>query len=59
MKYAKAIYAGIMGFVTTVVQAMVDGGIHDVTDQQWGFALIAGLTLGGGVAGLTNKNGGK
>lgn len=54
--YAKAIYAGIVAFLGALVTVMVDDvGFGDITDGQWLSAVLAGLVVGGGVAGIPNS----
>lgn len=54
-QFAKAIFAGIVAFLSSVVVVMVgDVGFGDITDGQWVAAVLAGLIAGGGVFGIPN-----
>lgn len=55
MQFAKAIYAGVVAGLSSLITAMVDGGFDDVTAGQYLTAVLAMLVAGGGVYGITNR----
>lgn len=55
-KALKAWYAFVVAGLGSLVTVLVDdAGIGDITDGQWGTALLVGLIAGGGVYGITNS----
>ena len=55
-KVAKAIFAGIVGFVSPLVVVMVgDASFGDITDGQWLASVLAAVIGAGGVYGITNS----
>lgn len=52
----KAIYAGLVGFLTSLATVLVGNvGFGDVTAGQWVAAVLAGMALAGGVWRIPNR----
>lgn len=55
MKYAKAIYAGVVAGLGALAAVLVDNAsVGDLTDGQWVTVVLATLVAAGGVAGIKN-----